>query len=76
MSTVFAQAVQTTTINIEPMCVKLGNKFKVLGAKLAKLNTLLTSGATQMVWCHVMPELSAPVILGRDRLTNINPKIN
>ena len=28
MSTVFAQAVQTATINIEPMCVKLGNKFK------------------------------------------------
>ena len=35
MSAVFAQAVQATTINVEPICITLGNKFKVISAKLA-----------------------------------------
>ena len=70
------QAVKATTINTEPICVTLGNKSKVLALSLAKLSILFASGATQMVWCHVVPELSALVILGMDWLTQINPKIN
>ena len=70
------QAVKATTINAEPICVTLGNKFKVLSAKLAKLSILFTSGASRMVWCYIVPELSALVILGMNWLTQINPKIN
>ena len=55
VSAVLIQAVQATTINTEPMCVTLGNKFKVLSTRLAKASILFASGATQMVWCHVMP---------------------
>ena len=58
------------------MCVTLGNKFKVLSTKLVKLSISLASGAAQMVWCHIVPELSAPVNLGMDWLTQLNPKIN
>ena len=76
VSAAFAQAVQTTTIDAKPMCVTLGNKFKVLGANLAKLNILFTSGAAQMVWCYIVPKLSTPVIFGMDWFTYINPKIN
>ena len=76
VSAAFAQAAQATTINVEPMCVILGNKFKVLSAKLAKLSISFASGAAQMVWCYVVPELSAPVIFGMDWLTQLNPKIN
>ena len=76
VSAALVQAVQATTINIEPICVTLGNKFKVLSTKLAKLSISFTSGAAQMVWCYVVPELSALVILGMDWLTQLNPKIN
>ena len=76
LSTTLVQAVQATTINIEPMCVTLGNKFKVLSTKLAKLNISFAFGAAQMVWCCIVPKLSAPVILGMDWLTQLNPKIN
>ena len=76
MSAVLGQAVQATNINAEPICVTLGNKSKVLSAKLAKLSILFASGAAQMVWCHVVLELSAPVIFRMDWLTQINPKIN
>ena len=58
------------------MCVTLGNIFKVLSAKLAKLSISFAFHAAQMVWCHVVPELSAPVILRIDRLTQLKPKIN
>ena len=58
------------------MCVTLGNIFKVLSAKLAKLSISFTSGAAQMVLCHIVPEFSAPVILGMDWLTQINLKTN
>ena len=76
VSTALAQAVKATTINAEPICVTLGNKFKVLSTKLAKLSILFASGAVQIVWCHIVPELSALVILGMDWLTQINPKTN
>ena len=49
VSVALAQAVKSTTIYAEPMCVTLGNKFKVLSAKLAKLSILFSFGATQMV---------------------------
>ena len=75
VSTVLVKAVQATTINIEPICVTLGNKSKVLSAKSAKLNILFT-GVAQMVWCHIVPKLSAPLILGINWLTQFNPKIN
>ena len=29
-----------------------------------------------MVWCYIVPELSTPVILEMDQLTQLNPKIN
>ena len=70
------QAVQAITINTEPICVTLGNKFKVLSTKLAKLTISFTSRAVQMVWYCIVPELSAPVIFGVDWLTQINPNIN
>ena len=54
----------------------LGNRFKVLSTKLAKLSISFASGATQMVQCHIVPKLSAPVILGMNWLTQLNPKIN
>ena len=54
MSAALTQAVQATTINIEPICVILGNKFKVLSPKLAKLNISFASGGAQMVWCHIV----------------------
>ena len=76
VSAACAQAVKATTINTEPICVTLGNKFKVLSTKLAKLSILFTSGAAQTVKCCVVPELSALVILGIDYLTQINTKIN
>ena len=58
------------------MYVTLGNKFKVLSTKLAKLSISFASGAIQMVWCYIVPELSATVIFGMDWLTQINPKNN
>ena len=76
VSAALEQAVQATAINIEPMCKTLGNKFKVLSTKLAKLSISFASGAAQTVWFHIVPELSAPVILGMDWLTQLNPKIN
>ena len=66
VSAVFMQAVQAMTINIEPMCVTLGNKFKVLIAKLAKLSISFVSGAAPIVWCYIVPEMSAPIILGME----------
>ena len=76
VSAAFAQAVQVITINIEPMCVILGDKFKVLSIKLAKLSISFASGALQTVWYHILPELSAPVILGKDWLTQFDHKIS
>ena len=76
MSAALAQAVQAMTINVEPMCITLGNMFEVLSNKLAKLSILFISGAAQMVWCCTMPELSTPVIFGMDWLPQLNPKIN
>ena len=76
VSAALVQAVKATTINAKPTCITLGNKFKVLSTKLAKLRISFTYGATQMVWSHVVPELSALVILGMDWLTQIKPKIN
>ena len=58
------------------MFVTLGNNSKVLSTKLANLSISFTSGATQMVECHVVPKLSALVILGIDWLTQTNRKIN
>ena len=69
-------AVKATTINTEPICVKLGNIFKVLSIKLAKLNIFFASGAAQTVRCHIVHELSALVILVIDWLNQLNPKIN
>ena len=69
VSAVLMQAVKATTINVEPMCLTLGNRFKVFSTKLAKLSILFASGAAQIVWCHIVPELSALVILGIDWLT-------
>ena len=48
------------------MCVTLGKKFKGLSRKLANLSISFASGAAQKVWCHVVPEISALVILGMD----------
>ena len=48
------------------MCVILGIKFKVLSTKLAKLSTSFTSSTAQMVWCFIVPELSALVIFKID----------
>ena len=76
MSAALAQTVKATTINAEPVCVTLGNKFKILSAKLAKLSILFASEAAQTVWCYIVPELNAPVIIGMDWLAHINPKIN
>ena len=76
VSAALVQAVKATTINTKPMCVTLGNKFKVLSIKLAKLSILFAFGATQMVRCHIIPELTAPIILRIDWLMQINPKIN
>ena len=76
VSAALVQAVKATTINVEPMCVILGNIFKVLSAILAKLHNLFASGAVQMVWCHIVLELSAPVIFRIDWLTQLNSKIN
>ena len=69
MSGALVQAVKITTISAEPMFLTLGNKFKVLSTKLAKLSILFTSGAAKMVLCYVGPEVSAPVILRMDWLT-------
>ena len=66
VSATLTQAVKATTINAEPIYVTLGNKFKVLSTKLAQLSTLFASGAVQIIWCHIVPELSAPVILRID----------
>ena len=49
VSPVLVKAVQATTINIEPICVTLGKKLKVLIIKLANLSILFTSGAAQIV---------------------------
>ena len=76
VSAALVQAVQATTINLEPMCVTFGNKIKVLSTKLAQVSMSFTSGAAQMVWCHTAPEVSAPIILRMDRLAQLNPKIN
>ena len=76
VSAALVQAVQALTINVEPMCVTLGNKFKVLSAKLASLSIFFASGSAQTVWCCVVAKLSALVILGMDWLTQLNPKIN
>ena len=76
VSVVLAQAVKATTNNIEQICVTLGKLFKVLSAKLAKLSISFASGTVQIVWCHIVPKLSAPVIFGMDWLTQLNPKIN
>ena len=76
VSAVLVQAVQAITINTEPIFGNLGNKYKVLSAKLAKLSISFAYGAAQMVWCCVVPELSALVIFGMDWLTQISPKIN
>ena len=45
VSAVLMQAVKATTINIEPICVTLGKKPKVLSTKLAKLSISFTAGA-------------------------------
>ena len=76
VSAVLVKAVKATTINAEPMCVPLGNKIKVFSTKLGKLSISFASGAAQTVWCYIVPELSAPVILGMDWLTQINPRIS
>ena len=76
VSAVLMQAVKATTINSEPICVTLGNKFKVFSSRLAKLSISIASGAAQMVWCYIVPELSPLVILRIDWLTQINPKVN
>ena len=76
MSVALVQAMKATTINAEPICMTLGNTFKVLSAKLVKLSISFASKATQMVWCHIVPKLSAPIILGMDWLIQINPKTN
>ena len=70
------QAVKASANNSELICVTLGNRFKVLSTKLAKLSNSFTSGAAQTIWCYALPKLSALVILGIDWLTQINPKIN
>ena len=75
VSAVLVQTVKATTTNVEPMYMTLGNKFKVLSAQLAKLSIWFTIGAAQIDWCNVVLELSVPVILGMDWLTQINPKI-
>ena len=62
----FVQAVKATINNAEPMCVTLGKKIKVLSANLVKLSISFASGASQKVWCHVVPEISALVILAMD----------
>ena len=46
VSAALVQAVKAKTINTEAMCVTLGNKFKVLTTKLAKLSNFFASGAT------------------------------
>ena len=66
MTAAFVQALKAITINAGPIGVTFRNKFKVLSAKLVKLSILFASGATQMVWCYVVPKLIAPVILGID----------
>ena len=76
VSAALVEAVQATTINIEPMYLILVNEFKVHSTKLAKLSILFTSGAAQMVWCYIVHKLSAPIILRMDWLTQFNPKIN
>ena len=52
------------------------NKLKVLSTNKAKLSIPFSSKAAQMVWCHVVSELSALVILRMDWLTQVNPNIN
>ena len=59
VSAILVQAVKATNINEEQICVTLGNKFKVLSIKLAKLSILFAFGAAQTVWCYAVPELSA-----------------
>ena len=49
VSAVLVQAMQAITINIEKKYMTLGNRFKVLSTKLAKLSISFASGATQMV---------------------------
>ena len=49
VNTALAQVVQAATINTEPICIILGNKFKVLNAKLAKLSISFASSAAQIV---------------------------
>ena len=62
VSAMLVQAVQATTINAELIYVTPGNEFKVLSAKLAKLSISFTSQAAQMVWCCIVPKLSASAI--------------
>ena len=66
LSSGFVQAVQAIIIIVEPMCVTLECKFKVLSTKLAKLSISFTSGAAEMVWCCAVPKLSAQVIFKMD----------
>ena len=76
VSVAFVQAVNTTTMHTEPMYITLGNKFKVLSTKLAKLSISFAASTAQTVWCYIVPELSAPDILGMDWFTQLNPKNN
>ena len=76
VSAALAKAMKATITNTDPMYVTLGNEFNILRTKLAKLSIPFASGAAQMVWCHIVPELSAPIILGMDWLIQINPKTN
>ena len=63
VSAALVQAVKAISINVEPICVTLGNKYNVISNKLAKLSISFASRAAQMVWYHIVPELSALVIL-------------
>ena len=72
LSAIFTQAVKDTTNYTGPIYATLGNKFKVISTKLAKLSIPFAFRATQMVWWHVVHELSILVILGMDWLTQIN----
>ena len=76
VSAALAQAVKVTTKNAEPMYLTLGNKSKVLSTKLAMLSVSFASGAIQMVWCCIVPVLSASVIFQMNWLIQIDPKIS
>ena len=67
VSIVLVQAVKSATINVEPMCVTLGNKLKVLSAMLAKYFVCLWDCINVLV--PFVPNLSALIILEMDLLT-------